>query len=322
MAREGERSRRPWGEEMTKILRFTSAPVGALLVLLLVITMVSGVTGLFTHYFPAIPTSATMTTTCPWNFDNSYLVSDPSSVVEGSSGQISFQCPNNNPAFTIGGGVVTATPYQYYGFVAPYTTLWIYQWDGSVTTGACSGRTGARLIESGVTEVDIALASYSYCAEYVNVGSSGLPQFTWYWIRAGNVFLFYHGFPAVLNPATMTSTCANGGLVPDLSTVDQGSSGQVAFQCPGTSPAFTISGGTFSAIPYFGGFAAPYTTLWIYQSDGTTTTGPCTGRTAARQLEDTVTEVDMAPLSYTYCAEYVNVGGAGLAAFSVSWTST
>ena len=174
---------RPWGEEMTKILQFTSAPVGVLLVLLTVITMVSGVTTLFSHYFPAIPTTATMTTTCPYQYP-SYpsLVSDPSSVVEGSNGQISFQCPDTNPAFTISGGVVSATPSLYFGsFDAPYQTLWIYQSDGTVTTGACSGRTEARQIGFGVTEVDMVAHAYNYCAEYLNVGSSGLPAFYVYW---------------------------------------------------------------------------------------------------------------------------------------------
>src|SRR5207245_8936454 len=102
---------RPLGEEMTKMLRFTSAPAAVLLVLLLVITTVSGVTALFTHYFPAIPTSATMTTTCGYPiYPYNPLVSNPSSVVEGSSGQVSFQCSATDPAFTISGGVVSATP--------------------------------------------------------------------------------------------------------------------------------------------------------------------------------------------------------------------
>src|SRR2546427_5176041 len=309
------------GEPMTKILRFTSAPVGVLLVLLTVITMVSGVASVFYHYFPAIPTTATMTTTCAYDYPNYFqLVPDVSSVLEGSSGQVSFQCPATNPAFTVSGGVVSATPS--FSFAAPYTTLWIYQWDGAVTTGACSGRTGARQIASGVSEVDIAPLSYNYCAEYVTVGSSGLPVVTLAWYKAGSLYLFSHYFPAIPTTSTMTTTCPYGQLIPNPSTVDQGSSGQVSFQCSATNPAFTISGGTFSATPYFEGtgFAAPYTTLWIYQSDGST--GSCSSRTGARQIETGVTEASIAPQSYNYCAEYASVGAGGLPAFYLQWQAT
>src|SRR5438445_10613622 len=153
---------RPWGEEMTKMLRFTSAPVGVLLVLLTVITMVSGVSTLFYHYFPAIPTTATMTTTCAYDYPNYFqLVPDVSSVLEGSSGQVSFQCPATNPAFTVSGGVVSATPT--FSSAAPYTTLCTYQWDGAVTTVASSGRTGTPQIASGVTAVHTATLTYHHC---------------------------------------------------------------------------------------------------------------------------------------------------------------
>src|SRR2546425_4652857 len=110
---------------MTKIPRLTSAPVAVLLLLILVITTVSGVTGLFTHYFPAIPPSSTMTTTCS-NQSPPYpsLVSDPTTVAERSSGQVSFRCSDTNPAFTISGGVFSAIPYfDPSGSAAPYTTL-------------------------------------------------------------------------------------------------------------------------------------------------------------------------------------------------------
>src|SRR5256885_3348283 len=111
---------RPWGEEMTKMLRFTSAPVGVLLVLLTVITMVSGVTTLFSHSFPAIPTTSTMTTTCAYQAPSyPLLVSDPSVVQEHSSGQVSFACPGTNPAFTISGGGFSALPPA--SFLPPYT---------------------------------------------------------------------------------------------------------------------------------------------------------------------------------------------------------
>jgi len=315
---------------MTKILRFTSAPVAMLLVLILVITTVSGVTALFTHYFPAIPPSSTMTTTCS-NQSPPYpsLVSDPTTVAERSSGQVSFRCSDTDPAFTISGGVFSAVPFFHYSdgtaFGPPYATLWIYQSDGTTTTGPCSGRDAARQLDDGGTEADMAAHSYNYCAEYVNVGSAGLASFVVYWYRGYLTnFLFGHTAPAVPTPATMTTTCANAVLIANPSTVDPGSTGQISFRCSDTNPAFTISGGTFSAIPYFdgSGFAAPYTTLWIYQSDGGTTTGPCSARTVARQLTSGVAAADIAPFNYNYCAEYANVGGGGLPAFYVSWTTT
>src|SRR3989442_2336150 len=119
---------RPWGEEMTKMLRFTSAPVGVLLVLLTVITMVSGVTTLFSHSFPAIPTTSTMTTTCAYQAPSyPLLVSDPSVVQEHSSGQVSFACPGTNPAFTISGGGFFAHPPAYFRTADPHS--------GSLQTG-------------------------------------------------------------------------------------------------------------------------------------------------------------------------------------------
>src|SRR2546427_12547036 len=129
---------RPWGEEMTKMLRFTSAPVGVLLVLLTVITMVSGVTTLFSHSFPAIPTTSTMTTTCAYQAPSyPLLVSDPSVVQEHSSGQVSFACPGTNPAFTIAGGVFSPTPL--FSFGAPYPPGGISQSPATTPTRACSG---------------------------------------------------------------------------------------------------------------------------------------------------------------------------------------
>src|SRR5438132_12864334 len=121
---------------MAKILRLSSAPVAVLLVLLTVITMVSGVTFLFSHSFPAVPTTSTMTTICAYQAPTyPLLISDPSVVQEHSSGEVSFACPGTNPAFTISGGVFSAT--SYISFAAPYTTQWIYQSDGTTTTGAC-----------------------------------------------------------------------------------------------------------------------------------------------------------------------------------------
>src|SRR3989442_13900782 len=112
---------------MTKILRLPSAPVAVLLLLILVITTVSGVTGLFTHYFPAISPSSTMTTTCS-NQSPPYpsLVSDPTTVAERSSGQVSFRCSDNNPAFTISGGGFFPFPYFAPRLPAPYIPPLVY----------------------------------------------------------------------------------------------------------------------------------------------------------------------------------------------------
>src|SRR2546427_13179906 len=121
-----------------------SAPLGVLLVLLTVVTMASGVTTLFYHYFPFVPTTATMTSTCP----NSLIFSDPSSVPDGSSGQVTFECSATDPAFTISGGTFSARPSIFY-VTPPATAPWIYQSHGGSTTGDCTSRTQTRHPESG-----------------------------------------------------------------------------------------------------------------------------------------------------------------------------
>src|SRR2546428_13492155 len=134
---------------MTKIPRLTSAPVAVLLLLILVITTVSGVTGLFTHYFPAIPPSSTMTTTCS-NQSPPYpsLVSDPTTVAERSSGQVSFRCSDTNPAFTISGGGFSALPYFAPWWVAPPYTPLMYHQSGGTPTGPGFSATTARRPET------------------------------------------------------------------------------------------------------------------------------------------------------------------------------
>src|SRR2546427_4332366 len=99
-----------------------SAPLGVLLVLLTVVTMASGVTTLFYHYFPFVPTTATMTSTCP----NSLIFSDPSSVPDGSSGQVTFECSATDPAFTISGGTFSAPPNIFY-VTPPDTSHRVYR---------------------------------------------------------------------------------------------------------------------------------------------------------------------------------------------------
>src|SRR2546428_11950341 len=112
-----------------------SAPLGVLLVLLTVVTMASGVTTLFYHYFPFVPTTATMTSTCP----NSLIFSDPSSVPDGSSGQVTFECSATDPAFTISGGRFLSRPRIFF-VGSTSTALWVYDYHVGSESGGSSRR--------------------------------------------------------------------------------------------------------------------------------------------------------------------------------------
>src|SRR3989442_9369675 len=108
--------------------------------------MASVVTTLYYHYFPFVPTTATMTSTCP----NSLIFSDPSSVPDGSSGQVTFECSATDPAFTISGGTFSPPP-NIFCFPSPYTALWIYQYIRGTTSSACNSPTPTRETEIGMS---------------------------------------------------------------------------------------------------------------------------------------------------------------------------
>lgn len=107
-------------------------------------------------------------------------------------------------------------------------------------------------------------------------------------------------------------------MIASPSIVDVGSSGQISFFCQGTS-AFYVSY-PVNVVPVFEseGFNPPYTSLWIYISDGQEITGPCASRSGAIQLQNN-TLVNIPEGSYNYCAEYVSVGPEGLNAWAIGW---
>jgi len=124
---------------------------------------------------------------------------------------------------------------------------------------------------------------------------------------------------------TMTSVCANANLKGDPASVDPGSSGEVGFACaftPSFVPAFTVGGlppGHFvKAQATVNGFLAPYASLWIYDARDDTP-GPCANRGGHLQIPSGKT-LKILTGDWNYCAEFLNVGQAGLPTFSVSWT--
>jgi len=124
---------------------------------------------------------------------------------------------------------------------------------------------------------------------------------------------------------TMTSLCANANLKSDPASVVAGSSGEVRFACaftPSFVPAFTVGGlppGHFvKAQATVNGFVAPYASLWIYDARDNTP-GPCANRGGHLQIPSGKT-LKILTGDWNYCAEFLNVGQAGLPTFSVGWT--
>ena len=124
---------------------------------------------------------------------------------------------------------------------------------------------------------------------------------------------------------TLTSVCENANLKSDPASVDPGSSGEVGFACaftPSFVPAFTVGGlppGHFvKAQATVNGFVAPYASLWIYDARDNTP-GPCANRGGHLQIPSGKT-LKILTGDWNYCAEFLNVGQAGLPTFSVSWT--
>ncbi len=131
------------------------------------------------------------------------------------------------------------------------------------------------------------------------------------------VTLFYHHMPAVSVAQTMNPNCDPPTASP--ATVTIGSSGQITFSCPSAS-AITVAGSSITAKPIFldQGFRAPYASLWIFHAGGSVVTGNCSVRTGAVQLQNN-TFMTLSTGDYNYCAEYVDVGTAGLRPFICRW---
>src|SRR5256886_16668056 len=93
------------------------------------------------------------------------------------------------------------------------------------------------------------------------------------------VTLWYHHMPAVSATQTLTPNC--DPTVPHAASVGLGSSGQITFECSTTLDAFRISCGSGSLVPVLVGqwFRAPYTTLWIFNTDGGSSTSARSART-------------------------------------------
>ena len=140
------------------------------------------------------------------------------------------------------------------------------------------------------------------------------------------VLFFPEGILGARPPhGTMTSLCPNTNLKGDPASVDAGSSGEVRFACaftPSIVPAFTVDGlppGHFvKAQATVNGFVAPYASLWIYDARDNTP-GPCANRGGHLQIPSGKT-LKILTGDWNYCAEFLNVGQAGLPTSSVSWT--
>jgi hypothetical protein len=158
-------------------LRGTSARILVSLVAVLVTVGIVSAVILMTQTQPAVPASQ-MTANCAPGTSPT-----PTQVVLGSSGQVTFSCnsgdPASNPAFTTTATVIAISTFSI-GLPYDATRLYIYDADGSPNTGFCSARAGNQKIENGEPET-IPANGWNYCAEYVDVGPEGLPEFTVSW---------------------------------------------------------------------------------------------------------------------------------------------
>ena len=140
------------------------------------------------------------------------------------------------------------------------------------------------------------------------------------------VFVLPEGILGARPPhGMMTSVCENANLKSNPASVVVGSSGEVRFACaftPSFVPAFTVVGlppGHFvKAQATVNGFVAPYASLWIYDARDNTAR-PCGDRDGHLQIPSGKT-LKILTGDWNYCAEFLNVGQAGLPTFSVSWT--
>ena len=129
---------------------------------------------LFYHHMPAVNVAQTLTPNCD------PLLATPTAVTVGSSGQITFLCSSAS-ALTVAGSSITTKPiFIDQGFRTPYTTLWLFSAGGAVVTGSCSVRTGAVQLQND-TFTTLPVGDYNYCAEYVDVGQTGLHSFLCRW---------------------------------------------------------------------------------------------------------------------------------------------
>ena len=115
----------------------------------------------------------------------------------------------------------------------------------------------------------------------------------------------------------MTGNCDT--LTPSNQSVVLGSSGHIVFDCLGSSRAFHTDG-VFMATPTFG-LPTSYSALYIFpyvntDADLCVNIDGVRGLTSGVSMSFTGETPDWA-----YCAEYVNVTTAGLASFTVTWST-
>ncbi len=133
----------------------------------------------FTQTFPAISGAAGITSNCA-----TLTPFDPSSgahmtsVAIGSTGFVYFDCSGASQfqttwAFgvTVPGGSVTFTPQ--FTLPAPYTQV-------AITSGRCGGFVFSQ-ISAGTPFTFFGSATYSYCVQFQNAPSTGLPTFSVTW---------------------------------------------------------------------------------------------------------------------------------------------
>jgi len=131
------------------------------------------------------------------------------------------------------------------------------------------------------------------------------------------ITLFYQHMPDVPVSQNMIAHC--DPTIADPPSVTLGSSGQVTFRCIGGS-ALSVVGSNINATPIVQSFRPPLTSLWVFNAGGATLTGVCSSRSDAVLLQNN-TQVTLSPLDYNYCAEYANVGPAGIHSVTVQWTT-
>ena len=129
--------------------------------------------------------------------------------------------------------------------------------------------------------------------------------------------------PAVPVSSQLTPNCSPK-TSPTPTTVVLGTTGSMTFSCnsgaPTSNPAFTTSADV-SATPTLTGYGPPYNAsrLYIYDADGNPNTGWCYQRAGNLKITSGV-KITIPANGWNYCAEYEDVGPAGLPEFTVSWS--
>ncbi len=316
-----------------KIAKKYLPPISLLLISILGVAYAA--TNLFTQTFPAIPAVEGITINCTslTTYDGA-TNARVSSIATASSGSVEFDCSGTSPfgaspAFGINlpGGTITATPA--FTIAAPYTGV-------DIVSPASYGCGRPDLFAALTSGTGISLpfnlyTTFSYCAQFQNAPSTGLPTLSIAWTTPTTPFT--QTFPAIPASTAITNNCA--ALTPfdnaqdasagsHMTSVAIGSSGTVYFDCSGTGAlgttyAFSVvaPGASVSFTPQFT-LPSPYIAAAIVQAGSF-----C--RTVDIVPSDQITSG--APFtfsgshSYGYCLEFQSVPSTGLPTFDVTWTT-